>query len=75
MDAIQIFVLLLHLTFQDGTSEQFWPAFRTEEECQHFIVHVQEYVALKQAVLENDLKCEPALIVAKPPLSNGDKGA
>ncbi len=75
MDAIQIFVLLIHLTFQDGSSEQFWPAFRTEEECKHFIEHVQDYAQLAQASLENDLKCEPALIVAKPPLSNGDKSS
>jgi hypothetical protein len=75
MTTIQIFVLFIHLTFQDGTTDQFWPAFMTQEECQHFATHVQEFAELSQATLENDLMCTPALIAPKPPLSEGDKGA
>lgn len=73
MDTIQIFVLLIHITFQDGASDMFWPAFRSQEECQHFAEHMVDYAQLTNATLENDLVCTPAILTAKPALSNRDK--
>lgn len=60
---VAIWIVLLKLVFADGTIDEFYPAFQSEYECNHFVEHVQEWIVAEGTTLSETPECIEATIV------------